>query len=162
MAETEVRAYLIGSPVFRLRSKRGKLLLEISRRNVWPFRKTLLVAQRSTADLVDLAWIHQPLVLLRIPVAHPENAFRQILREAIRTDVHQLPGEVRIHCGRFDEQSRSHRAGHFEVVRERTDGINQNILAILNRTLVARARFHVLGVAAAAGRPSWAPGFIGS
>src|SRR5450631_4525204 len=36
-----------GSPVFRLRSKRGKLLLEISRRRRCPARKTLLVAQRS-------------------------------------------------------------------------------------------------------------------
>jgi len=32
------------SPVLRLRSKRGKLLLEISRRSRWPARKTLLVA----------------------------------------------------------------------------------------------------------------------
>ena len=38
-------------PVLRLRSKRGKLLLEISRRNVWPFLKTLLVDQRSIANL---------------------------------------------------------------------------------------------------------------
>jgi len=35
------------SPVFRLRSKRGKLLLEISRRMRWRVRNTLLVAQRS-------------------------------------------------------------------------------------------------------------------
>jgi len=41
---TEVAA---DSPVFRLRSKRGKLLLEISRRMRWPARKTLLVVQRS-------------------------------------------------------------------------------------------------------------------
>ena len=34
-------------PVFRLRSKRGKLLLETSSRILWPLRKTLLVDQRS-------------------------------------------------------------------------------------------------------------------
>src|ERR1043166_6553569 len=45
VAETKLWANFISSPVFRLRSKRGKLLLEISRRNVCPFRKTLLVAQ---------------------------------------------------------------------------------------------------------------------
>src|SRR5713226_2990364 len=37
------------SPVFRLRSKRGKLLLETSSRSLCPARKTLLVAHRSTA-----------------------------------------------------------------------------------------------------------------
>ena len=34
-------------PVFRLRSKRGKLLLETSTRILWPFTHTLLVDQRS-------------------------------------------------------------------------------------------------------------------
>src|SRR5580692_4085720 len=48
VAATEVRPNLISSPVLRLRSKRGKLLLEISRRSEWPRRKTLLVAHRST------------------------------------------------------------------------------------------------------------------
>ena len=38
-----------GSPVFGLRSKRGKLLLETYRRRRWPALKTLLVAQRSMA-----------------------------------------------------------------------------------------------------------------
>src|ERR1700756_3665197 len=47
-AETKCRADLISSPVFRLRSNRGKLLLEISRRSECPRRNTLLVPHRST------------------------------------------------------------------------------------------------------------------
>src|SRR5258707_8519010 len=39
------------SAVFRLRSNRGKLLLEISRRRAWPLRKTLLVDHRSMVSL---------------------------------------------------------------------------------------------------------------
>jgi len=46
-AAHDVRANLISSPELRLRSKRGKLLLAISRRIEWPRRNTLLVAQRS-------------------------------------------------------------------------------------------------------------------
>ena len=37
----------MGSPVFRLRSKRGKLLLLISTRIAWPALKTFEVTQRS-------------------------------------------------------------------------------------------------------------------
>src|SRR5262249_26543785 len=38
-----------GPPVFGFRSKRGKLLLETSRRMRWPFKKTLLVTPASTS-----------------------------------------------------------------------------------------------------------------
>src|SRR6516225_9014381 len=41
LAVTKVCANRISSPVLRLRSKRVKLLLEISRRSEWPRRKTL-------------------------------------------------------------------------------------------------------------------------
>ena len=51
VAVTHLAEFDAGSPVFRLRSKRGKLLLETSRRMMWPFRKTLLVAHRSTEIL---------------------------------------------------------------------------------------------------------------
>src|ERR1051326_1922177 len=39
------------NPVFRFRSNRGKLLLEISSRNTCPFLKTLLVAHKSRLSL---------------------------------------------------------------------------------------------------------------
>src|SRR5215469_18264398 len=47
VAVTHVAECAPSSPVLRLRSKRGKLLLETSSRSRWPVRKTLLVAQRS-------------------------------------------------------------------------------------------------------------------
>src|SRR5580693_9971781 len=47
VAETNSRLVACTAPVFRLRSKRGKLLLETSSRRRWPFLKTLLVAHRS-------------------------------------------------------------------------------------------------------------------
>src|SRR5262249_55047605 len=43
-------ALAIGSPVFRLRSKRGKLLLLTSSLMRWPPRNTLLVTPRSTVS----------------------------------------------------------------------------------------------------------------
>src|ERR1700730_10874064 len=51
LAEIKSRLVACSAPVFRLRSKRGKLLLEASRRSTWPFLKTLLVAHRSTESL---------------------------------------------------------------------------------------------------------------
>src|SRR5947207_10253053 len=48
LALTKVCANLMSSPVLKLRSKRGKLLLEISTRSEWPRKNTLLVAQRSS------------------------------------------------------------------------------------------------------------------
>ena len=47
VAVTQVAESAARSQVLRLRSKRGKLLLESSSRRRWPVRKTLLVAQRS-------------------------------------------------------------------------------------------------------------------
>ena len=47
-----MRVLLSGSsPVFRFRSKWGKLLLETSKRSLWPVRKTLEVDQRSSVSL---------------------------------------------------------------------------------------------------------------
>src|SRR5580658_4073517 len=43
VAFTIVVSVLASLPVFRLRSKRGKLLLLTSRRIMWPFKNTLLV-----------------------------------------------------------------------------------------------------------------------
>jgi len=47
VALVKVTSVDAGLPVLRLRSKRGKLLEETSRRMMWPLRKTLLVDQRS-------------------------------------------------------------------------------------------------------------------
>src|SRR5882672_401870 len=44
-AATKLRADFISSPVLKFRSKRGKLLLEISNRREWPRRNRLLVPQ---------------------------------------------------------------------------------------------------------------------
>src|SRR5260221_13451446 len=51
VAETNSRLVACSAPVFKLRSKRGKLLLETSRRRMWPFLKTLPVAHTSTEIL---------------------------------------------------------------------------------------------------------------
>ena len=45
----------MGAPVLRLRSKRGKLLLLISRRMACPARKRFLVTQQSMTNSYDLA-----------------------------------------------------------------------------------------------------------
>src|SRR6516225_9865111 len=47
VAVTHAAEFAASSPVLRLRSNRGKLLLESSSRRRWPARKTLLVAPRS-------------------------------------------------------------------------------------------------------------------
>src|SRR5262252_2115943 len=47
VAIVDLAEFAADSPVFRFRSKRGKLLLEISKRIRWPVLKTLLVAHRS-------------------------------------------------------------------------------------------------------------------
>src|SRR5215469_5945993 len=51
VAETNSRLVACSAPVFKLRSNRGKLLLETSSRMMCPFLKTLLVAHRSTVIL---------------------------------------------------------------------------------------------------------------
>ena len=48
-----------GRPVLGLRSKRGKLLLEISMRIEWPARNTLLVTPASIVNRIDLAGLRQ-------------------------------------------------------------------------------------------------------
>ena len=52
-----------------------------------------------------------------VAVAHAKNAFRDILREAIRRNIDQFAGEIRIHRRRLHEQTRTHRPSDFQILR---------------------------------------------
>jgi len=75
----------MGRPVLGLRLKRGKLLLEISSRILYPVLKTLLVLLRSmTYSQVSCFF----------PVIGADNAVLDVAGVAARTDAHQLGGGI--------------------------------------------------------------------
>ena len=67
-------------------------------------------------DLVYLAWIGQSGVFPGLPVAHAENPFRDIHREAIRRDIDKFASEIRVHSRGLGEESRAHRAGDVQLL----------------------------------------------
>ena len=67
-------------------------------------------------DLVYLAWINQRGMFPRIPVAHAENPFRDIHREAIRRDIDKFASEIRVHSRGLGEKSRAYRAGNVQLL----------------------------------------------
>ena len=115
VAGTKVCANLISSPVLRLRSKRGKLLLEISSRRVWPAQKDVAGGPEIDGDFVNLPGIHQVACSGGSTVAHAEDAFGEILRKAVGRDVDELGGEVGIDGRGFHEKVGGDRAGDFQV-----------------------------------------------
>ena len=102
-------------PVFGLRSKRGKLLLDTSSRMRWPALKRFDVAPRSIvisvgSPGVSSAWRRRP-----VPIARPQDAVGQRASRAVREDVHELAGEVRVARARRHPQRQRERAGDLEV-----------------------------------------------
>ena len=89
-------------PVFRLRSKRGKLLLLTSMRIRWPASKKLLVVSGCSVTLYTLPGFH-PRQRLVVALAVPEALDRlvQVVRAAVGVDVEHLDGDVGVlHVGR--------------------------------------------------------------
>ena len=97
--------------------------------------------------LVRLTGIQQSGLLLRVAVAGAEDAFRQILREAIGADVYQFGGEIGIDRGRASEEFDTNRPGDFEILGKRGGGVDEHIVAGFDRALVAGAGLEMLGVA---------------
>src|SRR5581483_4869986 len=63
-----------------------------------PFLENVAGGPEVDREFVDLARVHQRRCFPRIAIACPQNSFGQILREAVRPDIHQLAGEIRVHC----------------------------------------------------------------
>jgi len=95
-------------------------------------------------EFIDLAGVQKRGLLLRIAITRAKDAFRKILREAIRGDIYEFGSEVRVHGGRGSKEFESHRASDFEILRERGRGIDENIVTGLNRALVARSGMEML------------------
>ena len=80
--------------MLRLRAKRGKLLLEISTRIRWPLSICALVDHRADLELVDLAGLHEDLLVVALTEADPLDGLVDVVGRAVGVDIDQLDGEV--------------------------------------------------------------------
>ena len=69
-------------------------------------------------------------------IAHAQHTVRQISGLAIRKDIHQFGCEVRITGGGGRVEHHAHRSGHFQILRERLRGKDQNVGPALDWPLV--------------------------
>ena len=86
-----------------------------------------------------------------MPVAEAQDPVGQDLRAAIRMDVDQLRGDVRVEGAAADVEDGLHRADDVKVMRKRLRGEDQDVLAPLERALVERAAAPADGAAAIEG-----------
>ena len=147
MAVSHLAELAANSPVLRLRSKRGKLLLEISRRMRWPARKTLLVAQRSIGERKDLPGSQQSRRVLGIAITGAQDAFGEVDGGAVGEHVDEFGGEVGVHRGRRSEELQPDRAGNFEIVLERRGGVDEHVIALFHGALITRTGREMFAVA---------------
>ena len=85
-------------PVLGLRSKRGKLLLEISSRMRWPARNRLRRRAEIDGDSVGCARRQRLRRRLAVAVARAEDAVAERSRRAVGKDVDQRAGEIGVAC----------------------------------------------------------------
>ena len=76
MAVAHLMEVAADSPVFRLRSKRGKLLLEIVKANAVASAKNVAGRPKIDRERVDRAWREQRCALLRVAIFGAQNSFR--------------------------------------------------------------------------------------
>ena len=171
---------LSGSPVFGFTSKRGKLLLEISRRMRCPRLNTSDVGYISMVNSYGVPGWSIVAVLRELAVARAHDAVADVQVDARgvvaarRIDVHQLGREVGVRAVGAGPQLHHQPARHFDVALERRRLEDQHVGARGERQRVGAEpvlRACSAGPArrAASGRPRtrrcrrwWAPGRLGS
>ena len=114
-------------------------------------------------EFVDFAGSDQRRMLLRFAMAGTNDAFGEILREAVGPDIDEFGGEIGVGRGRFGEEFDANGAGDFCVLRKGLRRIDENVVAGFGGTLVARTCGPVIGVATewAADRRDWFRWIVG-
>ena len=98
-------------------------------------------------EFINLAWIDEFRLVLRLAVPRSHDSFCQILGEAIRPHVYQFRGEIGVDRGRAGVKFKGDWSGDFEVIRECRRRVDQNVVAGFGWPLVARPWRQMLFIA---------------
>jgi hypothetical protein len=85
---------------------------------------------------------------LRVAIFGAKDAFGEIDGGAVWKNVNEFCGEIGVNDGRGCEEFEADGPGYFEVVLKGRGGVDQNVVAVFDGALVARARREMIGVAA--------------
>ena len=138
-AETNEPSSPIVPPVFILRSKRGKLLEEISTRMLCPFLKTLAVAQRSIVYSTTSPGVMYDAGARRGAVPGADDAVGEVSGVAVGFDIDELSGEVCVHGGCGCVEGYGYGTGNLGVLLHWRRGIDQYIGTDLDGALIVGA-----------------------
>ena len=139
VALTGLRAVALSSPVFRFRSNPGKVAAAELEAKTVAFAEHIAGGPNIDPQFISLSRVQEFGLFLRIAIAGANNAFGEVLRETVRRNVDELGGEVAVHGGRARVKIELNRARDLEILSEGRSGIDKNIVAPLDGTLVARS-----------------------
>ena len=125
---------LSGSPVLGFTSKRGKLLLDISKRILWPRWKTSDVGYISSVKFVRLPWLKELRLCKMVSVTCPDDTVSYVQIDsggkigAGRIDVDQLDCEIGVRGIGSSPERDYQPASHFHVLVQRLGLEDENIV----------------------------------
>jgi len=96
---------------------------------------------------VDLARREERGGFLRIAIFRAEDSFGDVDGRTVGRHIDELGGEVGVHRGGGGKEFEAHGAGNFEVMFEWRRGIDENVVALFQSTLVFRAGCKMDGIA---------------
>ena len=90
-------------------------------------------------ERIDLAGDERRGGGLGVAILGAEDSLGEIDGRAIGSDVDEFGGEVRVDRGGRSEEFETDGTGDFEIVLERRSGVDEDVVAVLDAALIARA-----------------------